>query len=689
MCEKCANVYMYANCFESVGTCKQPKLYNYKEYGREHPCNGVLLRQVELLSNRVVFYPLKVYCYMPLYNSLQTLLSRPRFNELCNQWKRDNRVEGVYRDVFDGKIWHDFQTFNGQPFLSQPYTFGLMLNIDWFKPCKHVEYSMGAMYLTIMNLPRRLRFRQENVILLLGLIPGPREPKRNINAFLQPFVHELLRFWQGVLMSVHSFQEKVLVRCALLCVACDIPASRKVCGFLGHSAGLGCSKCSKRFSGQVGQKDYSGFDRSQWPPRTLDEHKRNICMIRQCTTKTARNDLESKFGCRYSILLDLPYFNPIRMTVIDPMHNLYLGTAKRILKDVWVERGFICDRNASLIQYRVDSVQVPHYVGRIPHKIASAFSGFTADQFKNWTNLFSLMTLHDLLPTEDLQCWRYFVLASRILCQMVITDEEIKLADAFLLQFCCRVEKLYGNRIITPNMHLHCHLKQCLHDYGPIHNFWLFSYERYNGILEHFPSNKRSLEMQRFLQKCSLFTSFQFLPNEFESDFGHIFKSHFEPALQGSVKVTIHGDMITSVNPNDVQDWSISGITDISFPKSYSRSTLSESSLLELKCMYSLLYPSFRVTDMELNSTFHKYTSLTYHGLKFNTTRMPFAYAIRFPMPSCSTGMKTRPLRLHFFMLHAFHYEEDVYQHVIVSVSWLNSLHAVMLRDSSVTILNG
>ena len=90
-----------------------------------------------------------------------------------------------------------------------------MLNIDLFKPCKHVEYSMGAMYLTIMNLPRRLRFRQENVI-LLGLIPGPREPKRNINAFLQP-VHELLRFWQGVLMSVHSFQEKVLVRCALLC----------------------------------------------------------------------------------------------------------------------------------------------------------------------------------------------------------------------------------------------------------------------------------------------------------------------------------------------------------------------------------------------------------------------------------------------------------------------------------------
>lgn len=44
--------------------------------------------------------------------------------------------------------------------------------------------------------------------------------------------------------------------------------------------------------------------------------------------------MESKYGCRYSILLDLPYFDPISMTIIDPMHNLYSGTAKHILKDI-------------------------------------------------------------------------------------------------------------------------------------------------------------------------------------------------------------------------------------------------------------------------------------------------------------------------------------------------------------------
>lgn len=137
------------------------------------------------------------------------------------------------------------------------------------------------------------------------------------------------------------------------------------------------------------------------------------------------------------------------MCIIDPMHNLYLGSAKRLV-NLWMDKGLIKNKDISLIQDRVDSTQVPHYVGRIPHKIASSFSGFTADQFKNWTNLFSLMALRDVLPSDHLKCWRYFVLASRILCQMTISDAEIKLADAFLLQFCCQVEKLYGGHVITP-----------------------------------------------------------------------------------------------------------------------------------------------------------------------------------------------------------------------------------------------
>ena len=59
-----------------------------------------------------------------------------------------------------------------------------------------------------------------------------------------------------------------------------------------------------------------------------------------------------------------------------------------------------------------------------------------------------------------------FVLACRILCKNTLSHGDLDLADALLLHFCKRVERLYGESVITPNMHLHCHLKQVIKDYG-------------------------------------------------------------------------------------------------------------------------------------------------------------------------------------------------------------------------------
>ena len=94
-------------------------------------------------------------------------------------------------DVFDGRVWREFQNVNEVPFLAVPHNYALMLNVDWMQPFKHTIYSVGVMYLVLMNLPRNERFKTENVI-LVGVIPGPSEPKLNVNPYLSPLVDELL-----------------------------------------------------------------------------------------------------------------------------------------------------------------------------------------------------------------------------------------------------------------------------------------------------------------------------------------------------------------------------------------------------------------------------------------------------------------------------------------------------------------
>ena len=126
-----------------------------------------------------MFYPFRLYCYKSLQSSLQNLLLRPGFIEGCEHWKTRN-TSGTICDVYEGTVWKDFLLVAGQPFLSAPYSYGLMLNIDWFQPFKFSIYSVGAICLTVMNLPRSQRFKRQNII-LIGIISGPFEPAHDMN----------------------------------------------------------------------------------------------------------------------------------------------------------------------------------------------------------------------------------------------------------------------------------------------------------------------------------------------------------------------------------------------------------------------------------------------------------------------------------------------------------------------------
>ena len=97
---------------------------------------------------------------------------------------------------------------------------------------------------------------------------------------------------------------------------------------------------------------------------------------------------------------------------------------------------------------------------------------------------------------------------------------EVGRAHSLLLQFCREVERIYGTRQITPNMHMHSHLADCILDYDPVYSFWLSSFERYNSILGAHSTNNKSVELQliREFLRDQLLRDFE-LPQEYGSHF--------------------------------------------------------------------------------------------------------------------------------------------------------------------------
>ena len=262
---------------------------------------------------------------------------------------------------------------------------------------------------------------------------------------------DLLDFWKGVELRVPDPPNTALFKCALLGVACDLPAARKVCGFLSYSANLGCSRYFQAFSRGFGVRNcYDNFERQKWVLRTNSQHHSDVSKVQKCTSKTQRDKKESELGCRYSCLLDLPYFRPIEMMLIDPMHNLFLGTATHFARDIWIGRSILDVSALNKMETRLKVMVVPAGLGRIPVTINFFL---TAEQWKNWTLYFSMYCLGDLLPNDELECWRHFVLACRRLCKFSVTNDDITVADG-LLKFCKQATRIYGSNAITPNMHI-------------------------------------------------------------------------------------------------------------------------------------------------------------------------------------------------------------------------------------------
>ena len=210
----------------------------------------------------------------------------------------------------------------------------------------------------------------------------------------------------------------------------------------------------------------------------------------RCQTEV--NAVVRNTEAKYAVLFQLPYYDAVRFVIIDPMHNLFLGLAKTALK-VWKEKELIKDKHFDLLQRRVDAVIPPPETGRIPSKISTGFSGLMADQWKNWVCYYSAFALKGILPREHYDAWMRFVTARRLIGCQSIRMAQCSEAESTIIEFCEHFERLYGTETCTPNMHLSCHLVDCIRDYGPVYSFWCFSFERYNGILGSYHKNNHNI----------------------------------------------------------------------------------------------------------------------------------------------------------------------------------------------------
>ncbi|GBC14972.2 hypothetical protein GLOIN_2v1474510 [Rhizophagus irregularis DAOM 181602=DAOM 197198] len=442
---------------------------------RRNKCNNPL-SALKKNKNGIIAVPRMLYPKLSIRQQLSMLYQRPGFEDMLQlSGAQKNSNSNIYSDIYDGRVWKTFPFDDGSSFFTTETAvthLGLLFNLDWFQPFTYTQHSTGALYASICNLPRSERNKPENII-YLGFLPGPKEVGlERINHYLAPIVDEFLELWKGWRVpKTHRCPDGLDIKVALIVGSSDIPATRKL---FGHgSAAMKCNRCEKRstYSREYKKTHYGGMqDYNKWVTRPANPllHRQYAHKWLRCFSKASREAHFKEHGVRWSELLRLPYMDPIRFAVVDPMYCLFLDVAKWIIKSIFINQNKLNMEQLHIAQNRMDHVDLPPDIGRIPPKIAignDGFSNLTADQWKTFIMIYSTTILWDMLDDNDRKILGHFVRACNLLVARFITEDDLKEAQEKLKDMAYLIENTYGPEFITSNIHLALHIPDCCCDY--------------------------------------------------------------------------------------------------------------------------------------------------------------------------------------------------------------------------------
>ncbi|KAJ2911826.1 hypothetical protein MD484_g8588, partial [Candolleomyces efflorescens] len=326
-------------CFGLVpSTDDFPEFCPHREITSPNPCNGRLSRTDKDGNRR----PIKEYVHQDFREWLGRFLCRQDVEEMLDRRKRQfkdasGRTDGLVDDILGSKMIQGFLWPDGLSFTNCPdddLRLFFALSGDGFNPffnrtAKQSVTSTG-LYLFCLNLPLEERQKPENVY-LAGVIPGPDKPSTSqINHYISIIVDQFLPFWKtGVRYSRTCKRPAgVLSRAALMPVLCDTLGARQICGYGSPQSNFFCTFC------WLAKSDLENFRKEKWPQRNLNLHRFWAEQWNRADP-VAQANLFQEHGVRYTPLLRLPYFDPIQFTVLDTMHNFFLGLLERHCRDIW------------------------------------------------------------------------------------------------------------------------------------------------------------------------------------------------------------------------------------------------------------------------------------------------------------------------------------------------------------------
>ncbi|KAI0027268.1 hypothetical protein K488DRAFT_74674, partial [Vararia minispora EC-137] len=476
--------------------------------------------------------PFLQFPYHSIEAQLRDILAVPGIEEELEKWRDLPRQPGRYTDSFDGRVLREIRGPDNRPFFENPspvcddeLRIGVTFGIDWFSYLRSQiapSHSSCPMSFNIINLPPSLRYRVSNMI-LAGIMPGPKEQNGDQCDKTSPGAFDA----DGYPRRTHAEQ----VRLGQAYAHCSTDRARS--DFVREHATRWCELARLPYFDLCTMIVIDPMHNLLLGAGLVKTHFYHLWIQGKVLRKT------KELRCLHAVLRDLtiPSYvgrlpalmgEPgggsltadqwmIAATIICPIaiwdqymegdpeeiRSLRIGDIKaaqerrKAIKKKRAEeqarkgRGNRPQRNRKrtarslwVDEDRDEDEEV--FVDAGAQEQQTDLYGDDKDNEEGDTNR------GPRLHPDDPGNFFKLSAALNLLLALTIDDASIDEAAALLRDYCIELIHLYGPDVIRPNHHYAMHIPECIRDFGPLHCFWTFLFERMNKVPKSYNSSNHS-----------------------------------------------------------------------------------------------------------------------------------------------------------------------------------------------------
>ncbi|KAI5987311.1 hypothetical protein F5J12DRAFT_728555 [Pisolithus orientalis] len=169
---------------------------------------------------------------------------------------------------------------------------------------------------------------------------------------------------------------------------------------------------------------------------------------------------------------------------------------QEILKEVWADMA---------------TTTLPSWMTRPPCNLGSPGHGeLRADQWRSACLVHLVITLvclwgHFHVGSQEksmLDNYIALVIAVWWATRRSTSDDHVEIVNSYLHYYLTSLVKLYTTEALQPSHHLSLHLSQCIQLFGPVHGWWSFPFEHFNGIIQQYHTNNKIGELELTFMKA-------------------------------------------------------------------------------------------------------------------------------------------------------------------------------------------